>query len=378
MDQQSRAAAPLRRVAKACKQCAKSRLRCDGHYPCARCLSKDVVCTYTPGTDDRSTKHRHGQRSTLRGDDVVSSSAGIGESEPLMDWSINPFEIPKVQVTAKQMGQTIDDHWQACISEQRSVALMKFPDEDTRNPSVVDLPNVGDMNSSSQSLFSEEFLWSADLGILDGMPNDQTIYGRSAGDCFVGGVRHSSPLTCLPAPAQNTNSGRAGETRWPFRWTPRENDSVHNFPDQSGEIEDVYDIENFAHVSTMSPGCYDTIESFFHHSGEIGGNPLLETKLPPFEAMNSFIQLYFEYFHPGFPILHRPTFDTSTAPWVLVLSVAALGCRYSLSRSSDQYGNLLQGMLRRAISHTVRRFCSQNLPACCEIPSSWLTIHTLF
>lgn len=34
------------RVKRACRECSRSKLRCDGHEPCSRCLSKNQPCSY--------------------------------------------------------------------------------------------------------------------------------------------------------------------------------------------------------------------------------------------------------------------------------------------------------------------------------------------
>ncbi|KAE9378581.1 hypothetical protein N431DRAFT_307310, partial [Stipitochalara longipes BDJ] len=81
--------------------------------------------------------------------------------------------------------------------------------------------------------------------------------------------------------------------------------------------------------------------------------PFQKSTLPSFEAFNCFIQLYFEYLQPIFPLLHQPTFNPSTSPWVLVLAVATIGCRYSKASSSKQCAIALNELLRRAIMVTV-------------------------
>nr|XP_031864290.1 uncharacterized protein CI109_000203 [Kwoniella shandongensis]KAA5531362.1 hypothetical protein CI109_000203 [Kwoniella shandongensis] len=50
---------------------------------------------------------------------------------------------------------------------------------------------------------------------------------------------------------------------------------------------------------------------------------------PDHETLSDFVDLYFEKFHPLFPIVHKPTFWTSETPAVLLLSVAAIGATYA-------------------------------------------------
>ncbi|OXG22537.1 hypothetical protein C361_03202 [Cryptococcus neoformans Tu259-1] len=50
---------------------------------------------------------------------------------------------------------------------------------------------------------------------------------------------------------------------------------------------------------------------------------------PDHDTLSDFVDLYFEKFHPMFPILHRPTFRESDTPAVLLLSVAAIGATFA-------------------------------------------------
>lgn len=50
---------------------------------------------------------------------------------------------------------------------------------------------------------------------------------------------------------------------------------------------------------------------------------------PDHDTLSDFVDLYFEKFHPMFPILHKPTFLESDTPAVLLLSVAAIGATFA-------------------------------------------------
>ncbi|WWC88487.1 uncharacterized protein L201_003398 [Kwoniella dendrophila CBS 6074] len=70
---------------------------------------------------------------------------------------------------------------------------------------------------------------------------------------------------------------------------------------------------------------------------------------PNSETMSDFVDLYFENFHPIFPIVHKPTFLKSDTPAVLLLSVAAIGATYA----NKEFGPLavaLCELVRRMIA----------------------------
>nr|KIR49784.1 hypothetical protein I312_00876 [Cryptococcus bacillisporus CA1280] len=50
---------------------------------------------------------------------------------------------------------------------------------------------------------------------------------------------------------------------------------------------------------------------------------------PDDDTLSDFVDLYFEKFHPMFPILHRPTFFEGDTPALLLLSVAAIGATFA-------------------------------------------------
>lgn len=75
---------------------------------------------------------------------------------------------------------------------------------------------------------------------------------------------------------------------------------------------------------------------------------------PEHETLSDFVDLYFEKFHPTFPILHKPTFLQSDTPAVLLLSVAAVGATYA-EKSVQPLAVALSELVRRIITWMVRR-----------------------
>jgi hypothetical protein len=145
---------------------------------------------------------------------------------------------------------------------------------------------------------------------------------------------------------------------WPNDWTPKKSDNIITFPDMSQISPDVLDVENFGHVEPLDARTYDEIHALLRRTscGKIPGHsfpPFRTPHLPSREAFNCCVQLYFEYFHPIFPMLHKSTFRPAKAPWRLVLATAAIGCRYSRVPKLAQCANALQELLRRAVFDAV-------------------------
>lgn len=64
---------------------------------------------------------------------------------------------------------------------------------------------------------------------------------------------------------------------------------------------------------------------------EHGHLPPDESKFPVPEVLEYFVSLFFEFVHPRFPVLHKPTFNTATAPPYLLLAMMLLGSSHSRS-----------------------------------------------
>lgn len=137
---------------------------------------------------------------------------------------------------------------------------------------------------------------------------------------------------------------------WPLSWTPRQTDAGLPATDAMGVPECVLEMEHFAHVGRLSLEKYEEIvENLQFHADQPIYQSFGSPVLPSAEVMNSFIQLYFEHFHDTMPFIHKPSFDPSKEHWILVLAVAATGCRFSQVPRSDLYALKLTELVRRSI-----------------------------
>ncbi|KAF4537803.1 uncharacterized protein LTHEOB_11427 [Lasiodiplodia theobromae] len=90
--------------------------------------------------------------------------------------------------------------------------------------------------------------------------------------------------------------------------------------------------------------------------------PFQALRIPPPAVMNVFVQLYFEHFHPIFPMLHQPSFGKGAPRPLLTLAVATIGARYSKLEGASQCALAMTELLRRLAMHlceTDNRFSRQ-------------------
>ncbi|KAF2237212.1 hypothetical protein EV356DRAFT_511927 [Viridothelium virens] len=142
---------------------------------------------------------------------------------------------------------------------------------------------------------------------------------------------------------------------WPTHWNPSKPDNLMGFPNMDQTPPDVFEAENFAHVESLSQKVYDDISRCFTtvSSNQSLFKKFRDSNLPPLAAFDCFIQLYFEYFQPMYPLLHQPTFNPSQAHFVLILAIVSIGCRYSRSKEARKCAIPLSELTRRALLQTI-------------------------
>lgn len=139
----------------------------------------------------------------------------------------------------------------------------------------------------------------------------------------------------------------------PPQWTPSNGGAMHTDtmrqPTRRHNELSVIASENPKLVPELQLATYVRVRQFWDSTGS--GVPRLST-VPTAEAMNVFVQLYFQHFHAEFPLLHMPTFQPREDVWMLVLAVAAIGAEYS-GLCTPELMESFEHVARKAISHVV-------------------------
>ncbi|KAI6758161.1 unnamed protein product [Fusarium graminearum] len=90
----------------------------------------------------------------------------------------------------------------------------------------------------------------------------------------------------------------------------------------TAEEQDVLIAENIPHVSPLTSATRKHMIQAIKEAGlpqnEAQG---LDANFPCLRHLNTYMQLYFEHFHPQMPFLHVPTFQASPENWQLILSI---------------------------------------------------------
>ncbi|KAF2160348.1 hypothetical protein M409DRAFT_29198 [Zasmidium cellare ATCC 36951] len=157
----------------------------------------------------------------------------------------------------------------------------------------------------------------------------------------------------------------AADTSDTPQWTPSNGDAIlanaaRQAPKRNNEMTAI-GAENPKLVPELQPATYVRMRQFWESPGS--GLPRLSS-IPTVEAMNVFIQLYFEHFHAQFPVLHMSTFQPREDVWMLVLAVAAIGAEYS-SHCTQELMEWFEQVARKAVSHIIAYEANRpNIPIC--------------
>lgn len=371
-----------RRVAQACKPCNLSKLRCDGQQPCERCRRYGDECYYedrqkrraTDGTPvpalPQSKRHQPQTRALSNAEPTHSSCPG----DPVQS-TANPS--PPLTTVNQTAALGVE-----CLPPSQDPA--NVPDFGGYVMGSADQVPAQDTTLHDERLSDLKFpRWEnlLDLDLDMGADLDPSIWPnildpRSSVDHFDNIWLASTEPNIGPIPAPETSQmptpltpatmgeiynracslGPSDEAVEPRKYHPTaiEIDAQLTFPDmQHIRIEDV-DHEHLAHVHEIQQDVVDEVvklasvlesKSLFP--------PFVKLRIPPAPIINAWAQLYFEHFHPVFPLLHKPTFGCPNTHWLLVFAVSAIGAQFSQIPQARTCARAMHEMIRRQSMYLV-------------------------
>ncbi|RAL03649.1 early growth response protein [Aspergillus ibericus CBS 121593] len=363
-----------RRVAQACKRCNLSKVRCDGNQPCQRCRTHGADCFYqtpqkrklvnsasaTCPKRHRGTDSNQGSQSTPLYEDGMSTQfSGVGlPSSPVTQAAAQTQVVPPV-IMSREVG---------------NANMLTLPG----NPTTP----VAATEANSPSMFYtdvmgfESFLGiDVDTSVLSNI-FDQTPPLDELNDIWLASAdtavqaplnpvsRAPGPVTPLTPTAvaetySRSHSPESDAAMEPRRYHPTSTDvDVQlSFPNmESLPIEQVEE-ENFAHVDEVPATVLEEVVRLAEVMENTPTFPrFTELRIPSLPVINSWVQLYFEHFHPVFPVLHKPTFCTPETHWLLIFTVSAIGAQYSGLPNAQTCSRAMHEMIRRQSLHLCENY----------------------
>ncbi|PYH35470.1 early growth response protein [Aspergillus neoniger CBS 115656] len=369
-----------RRVAQACKQCNLSKVRCDGQTPCQRCEKNRAECVYQSPqkrklTNAAATTHPSNskrRRSTATPQNWEPSHTpdqqdDEGASDQLPEDIILPpsptiHSMTQLQPTTSRVNARSMENAEAFGSGSHLTSHVPAATHESTSALL-----------ATDAMGFESFLGlDIDANVLPGILEQTPPLNDGPNDLWLASAEteSSSPLLntvsriarpFLPltpsAVAEiygHDHSLETDEAMEPRRYSPTTItiDAQLSFPDMEGLSIERVDEENFAHVNDVPAAAVEEV----HRVARImQGNPTFppftELKIPPLPVINSWVQLYFEHFHPVFPILHKPSFCTPGTHWLLIFVVSAIGAQFSGLPHAQTCSRAMHELVRRQSMH---------------------------
>ena len=117
--------------------------------------------------------------------------------------------------------------------------------------------------------------------------------------------------------------------------------------------EDILVAEYIPHVPPLGIEMRDHIVNMLKNELPSLQAEDLDRRFPTPRHLDTYVQLFFEHFHHRMPILHVPTFRTSSKVWLLVLAIVCIGCDYSKASLKSDHRELLQFLARQILKADV-------------------------
>jgi hypothetical protein len=354
-----------RRISRACKRCSAAKVKCSGKHPCEKCFAADAHCIYEPPKRRRTAASEH--TSELHTDSQPAETHGPGEADAMRErQSQHGCQNVQEHHIMPYFRPSPVDHQSGFLSPANATAPAFTESDFFAAPDFSGFPNdLSNVNWVSDTMDTSFWLNPFDL-----QTEAQLLQDISSFEAVPPAADQEQSLelsTCLPpTPASNidelySNSCTpvldqdAVDIRQ-YNPTSIQVDAPLSIPTLDMAALTQAELEDSAHVDSLTNeqinamiGLVDDVQTKPHY-------PLFENgKLLPAEVViNAWIQLYFEYFHPVFPLLHKATFTSPDTPPLLILVVAAIGAQFSNLPHSLMYAHSLQELVRRCSSRQVR------------------------
>ncbi|EEU34857.1 uncharacterized protein NECHADRAFT_55064 [Fusarium vanettenii 77-13-4] len=126
------------------------------------------------------------------------------------------------------------------------------------------------------------------------------------------------------------------------------------FPDMTGFTAEELDREDYAYVEAFDLARFQPVVDLAEKINASAFFPQwAQLNLPPGEVLHVFIQLYFENFHPMFPLIHLPTCSSPETHSLLLFAMAAIGAKYSKLKGAHKCSLAMHELVRQQTQYLV-------------------------
>ncbi|KAI5276377.1 hypothetical protein E4T47_00567 [Aureobasidium subglaciale] len=380
--------------ARACKECASSKVRCNGTLPCERCNSKSTDCVYpsasSPSQVQDSPSAHSDFGSTPGASDNASSSVLESAAFPRQLEQSLPHIVQGGHFTEQNVG-TLADTWG--FSTHSEMAPQATQHVEGSLPTYIHSISLQEARAQQPAMSPFEGSYSGteasfDIPYTSPFPRDRhaSLDQLTRRPRLTPNLRSKTAIMGSNSPSSNLvlvshqeEFIDRSELRGSFHrsFTPTTSYLSRrrrfNFP-LSGDVLPAFQDDDYARFNMLSEQTYTAIYKSFTTvcTGLTAYQPPYGSScFPSRKTLNAFVKLYLERFHPVMPILHHPTLNLDTSHWILSLAIVTIGSHMSTFEQTEDYCLCFDELLRRSISaldphETIDRItlCQAKLLAC--------------
>ncbi|KAI5257095.1 hypothetical protein E4T42_01108 [Aureobasidium subglaciale] len=380
--------------ARACKECASSKVRCNGTLPCERCTSKSTDCVYpsasSPSQVQDSPSAHSDFGSTPGASDNASSSVLESAAFPRQLEQSLPHVVQGGHFTEQNVG-TLADTWG--FSTHSEMAPQATHHVEGSLPTYIHSISLQEARAQQPAMSPFEGSYSGteasfDIPYTSPFPRDRhaSLDQLTRRPRLTPNLRSKTAIMGSNSPSSNLvlvshqeEFIDRSELRGSFHrsFTPTTSYLSRrrrfNFP-LSGDVLPAFQDDDYASFNMLSEQTYTAIYKSFTTvcTGLTAYQPPYGSScFPSRKTLNAFVKLYLERFHPVMPILHHPTLNLDTSHWILSLAIVTIGSHMSTFEQTEEYCLCFDELLRRSISaldphETIDRItlCQAKLLAC--------------
>lgn len=330
-----------KRVQQACNNCAKGKCRCDGATPCSTCQSRNLDCEYTMATPQK--RRRADSSASQAAANALLQVANSAGTSPKQEWAmLDPVLQYSTGASQSATPTPAYTSYQPMLSEMPtygsygpagygginlsrpgstyvSRAASPTHDFDAAFENAVHAPSFFFfLFNDPESQRSLPGLTSI-LPNLFAVPGYSDYHGGAGGNGYSNYRSSSMPLHQIVDPASIGNA------------ITRPVSPTVVFGDMPVPVT-LSHLEHTPRVPTLT------------EQDRIHLQDYIQATLPHAPLLNVLVQLYFEHFHPAFPMLHLANYKPEESHCIVTLAVMTIGARYlpDAAHADDLFKSLLQ------------------------------------
>lgn len=345
----------LEKKARACRPCAKAKVRCSGQKPCVRCKSKDVSdeCNFPQPRPHQKISSAvvfpsPESDSQLPDDTDLSDaqdSTNVQSFAPDVDPLAGHLSHASLSPEVVMSGYSPEVHGSMSSQGNQKFDQPQWNQPDTPSMNWLSAGNSTTVDTYDDSNAQTSYRSPSISYQQNSLPLPHSHHDTSAiaedsavqhtgnqGDFYASGnlprIKRQKIIARRPSELCKREFG------WRLFWLPPISRGA-----PTGEYFADYEYEALRSAYlTLCVNCAPVL------------TPFATSDFPPVEAFDFLMHLFFKHVHPSVPFVHRPTYNPDReGRWVLLLSMVSAACWFLEDEITDDFAESMLEFLKRVV-----------------------------